>query len=63
MSDIIMALLDAGLVLKTFREYPYSNGATLREGMRDIGGNRFVPPADLPEMPLMFSIVAHRELT
>jgi SAM-dependent methyltransferase len=63
MSDIIMALLDAGLALKTFREYPYSNGATLREGMRDIGGNRFVPPADLPEMPLMFSIVAHRELT
>ena len=61
LADIVTALLDARLILRTFREYPYTNGASLRPGMREIAGKRFIPPADLPEIPLMFGIGAQKE--
>ncbi len=58
MSEIIGALLSAGLTLDVFREYPWSNGAVLWAGMRELPGRRFLPPAELPAFPQMYGIRA-----
>jgi SAM-dependent methyltransferase len=58
MSDIIGALLTAGLRLDVFREYPWSNGAVLCTGMRELPGRRAMPPAELPKFPQMYGIAA-----
>jgi SAM-dependent methyltransferase len=60
MAEIIGALRSAGLALDVFREYPWSNGAVLRDGMRELPGRRFLPPAELPSFPLMFGVRALR---
>lgn len=57
-SDIITSLLDAGLTIYVFREYPYSNGAKLYQHMRETPGRRMIPPEGIPSLPLMFGIVA-----
>ena len=59
---LISAVLDAGLSLETWREYPYSNGARLFDNMVEEAGKRFFPPQDIPNLPLMFGLVA-RKLT
>lgn len=56
-SEVIQALLDAGLDLRSFREYPYSNGGKLWENMRELPGGRMVPPENMPDLPLMYSLV------
>jgi len=55
---IITALLEAGLTLKSFQEYPYSNGFKAFEKMRLTAGRRWYLPEDRPTIPLMYSIVA-----
>jgi SAM-dependent methyltransferase len=57
-SEIIQALVDAGLQLRSFREYPYTNGAKLWRDMRESPGGRMLPPDTLPSLPLMYSVVA-----
>lgn len=57
-SEIISALLDAGLRLAAFREYPYSNGCVFFDGMRELPGRRYLPPAGMPKVPMMFGIRA-----
>ena len=59
-AEVIQALIDAGLQLRTFREYPFMNGAKLFNDMRDVEGGRTVPPERLPSLPLMFGIVVER---
>lgn len=59
-SDVIQALLDGGLQLRSFREYPYSNGAKLWGEMRELPGGRMAPPEHLPSLPLMYSVVAEK---
>lgn len=59
-ADLLTALLDAGLVLDAVREYPYSNGVGLLDGMRETAGRRFLPPGGLPPLPLMLGVAAHR---
>jgi SAM-dependent methyltransferase len=59
-SDILTAVIDAGLIIKTFKEYPYSNGANLLPDMKRAQKNRYLPPEGLPEMPLMFGLLAER---
>lgn len=59
-SEIIMALAQAGLTLKVFKEYPYFNGAKLFGEMREGEGNRFYPPDGMPSIPLMYGIVAEK---
>lgn len=56
MSDIIGALLGAGLRLDAFREYPWSNGFARGSGVRQLPGRRFVPPDGVPTFPLMFGL-------
>ncbi len=59
-SDLITSLLNAGLTIDAFQEYPYSNGAKLCQRMQEMPGRRMIPPGELPSLPLMFGIVAHK---
>ncbi|MEO8606849.1 MAG: class I SAM-dependent methyltransferase [Chloroflexota bacterium] len=59
-SDVITALIDAGLHLTTFREYPYMNAARLLNNMREMPGHRMVPPERMPSLPLMFGFAAEK---
>ena len=57
---IVQAIVDAGLVLETLREYPYANGCELFEGMRALEGRRYALPEGQPELPLMLGLSARR---
>jgi SAM-dependent methyltransferase len=59
--DILESMLQAGLTIKTFREYPYSNGAKLLNDMLEKPGRRMVPPDRLPALPLMYGLVAEKK--
>jgi SAM-dependent methyltransferase len=61
-SDVITALLDAGLRLESFREYAYSNGFTPLPNMVPAEGHdrAFTLPPDVPNLPLMYSVVARK---
>jgi SAM-dependent methyltransferase len=56
MSDIIGALLGAGLRLEVFREYPWSNGFARGTDVRQLPGRRFVPPDGVPKFPMMYGL-------
>lgn len=56
--EVITALLEAGLTLDVFKEYPYANGCKLFEKMQETPGQRMVPPEDAPNLPLMYGICA-----
>jgi SAM-dependent methyltransferase len=58
LGEVATALLDAGLVITALREYPYMNAARLFDRMRELPGKRMVPPEDVPNLPLMFGLVA-----
>lgn len=60
-SEIITALLEAGLRLTTFKEYPYFNGARLRGDMRQTADGRVYPPEGFPSLPLTYGIAAVKE--
>jgi SAM-dependent methyltransferase len=55
---ILTALLESGLRIEQFREYPYSNGGKLFDNMREQPGRRMYPPDSLPSLPLMYGITA-----
>lgn len=57
-AEVAGALLGAGFVLESFREYPYANGWMGRERMRVAPGRRVYPPGDIPSLPLMYSLAA-----
>lgn len=59
-SEVMQALIEAGLEVRSFREYPYTNGAKLWADMRELPGGRMVPPENMPSLPLMYSIVAEK---
>jgi SAM-dependent methyltransferase len=58
LSEIVGALLSAGLTLEVLREYPWANGFRFAEHMRELPGRRYLPPAELPGFPLMYGIRA-----
>jgi len=58
--DVVTAMLDAGLTLTALKEYPYANGDRLFERMIETPGRRMVPPADVPNVPLMYGIAARK---
>jgi SAM-dependent methyltransferase len=60
LADVVTALLEAGLILETLREYPYSNGWRPFDGMRPAPGRRYRMPEGMPDLPLMFGIVARK---
>lgn len=64
LSDIVGALLAAGLVLDHLHEFPYCAwevvaGCQLVERFSDSHGYYGLPPSE-PQLPLMFSLRAHR---
>lgn len=58
MGEILTGLIDAGLILTHFREYPYSNGCAIWSEMELGEDRRWRMPQDTPGIPLMFSVVA-----
>ena len=59
--EIITALLEAGLLLRLLKEYPYANGDKPFHQM-EHSGHRWFLPDDQPNMPLMYAIVAYKPL-
>ncbi|MBL8880781.1 MAG: class I SAM-dependent methyltransferase [Phycisphaerales bacterium] len=59
-SDVLSALLAAGMRLTHFGEYPFSNGFKFAPDMRPLPGGRFAHPANVPAFPLMYSVCAER---
>ena len=60
LSEIITALLEAGLVIDHCREYDYTSGFRPYDGMREIEGRRWMVPEGVPCVPLMYSITARK---
>lgn len=60
MAEVVTALLNTGLTLKIFKEYSYSNSCKLFERMRETSDRRNFPPEDVPNLPLMYGIVAQK---
>ena len=58
--EIVTALINAGLQLTTFKEYPYSNGFKPFDTMQALPGRRWSVPEGQPRMPLMFAITAQK---
>ena len=56
--EIVTAILAAGLTLTTFSEFPYANGHSPFNGMRQIGNDRWFLPPDAPNIPLMYALSA-----
>jgi SAM-dependent methyltransferase len=56
--EILSAILEAGLILKEYHEYPYTNGARLFKSMREEVGGRLYPPSGFPTLPLMYGLLA-----
>lgn len=59
-ADLISAILKADFSLEAWHEYPYSNGAKLFQNMVEGPGKRMFPPADVPNLPLMYGTVARK---
>lgn len=60
LSEVVTALVDAGLEVQVIREYPYLNGWKAFEHMRELPGRRWGLPEGMPCLPLMFGLVATR---
>jgi SAM-dependent methyltransferase len=56
--EAVSALLDAGLTVRTLREYPYSNGSAPFEGFKALPGRRFTVPDGRALIPMMYGVVA-----
>lgn len=59
-ADVITALLDAGLVIEAFREYPFANGWKGFSDMRVDERRRAWPPESVPRLPLMYAVAARK---
>ncbi len=60
LSEVIMALVDAGLQLADLQEYPYCNGWRPFPEMVEKEGRRLYLPESLPILPLMYSLVCEK---
>jgi hypothetical protein len=60
LSELVDAVLGAGLRLDVMREWPYANGFRPFREMRELPGGRYAAPEGLPELPLMLGLVAAR---
>jgi SAM-dependent methyltransferase len=60
LGELVTALAEAELRIAALEEYPYANGERKFAGMRELPGNRMVPPEHIPTVPLMYGIRAER---
>lgn len=56
--EVVSALAAAGLRIMALREYPFVNGERPFARMRPAPGRRWLPPADVPPLPLMYGLAA-----
>ncbi|MCB9741830.1 MAG: class I SAM-dependent methyltransferase [Alphaproteobacteria bacterium] len=59
-ADILGALLDAGLILRRFTEYPHSNGCVFFEGSHLDAQRRAHVPEGRPSVPQMYGLIAEK---
>lgn len=59
-ADLLTALIDAGLRLTAYREYPYMNGDRMFKDMQETPGKRMYPAPGIPSLPLMFALRAEK---
>ena len=59
-SEVISALLGAGLSLEVFHEYPYANGFPALPGTRLIEGGRYTAAEGQPTFPMMYGLRARK---
>ena len=60
LGEVVTALAGAGLEITALEEYPYSNGERHFSRMREGPGRRMVPPDNVPALPLMYGLRAHK---
>ena len=58
--EVVSAVADAGLVIRTLREYLHVNGERPFARMEQQGNRRMVAPPDVPAIPLMYGLVAQK---
>jgi hypothetical protein len=59
-SDLVRAVIGAGLTLERVVEWPYTNGFKPFKQMRALEGRRYAVADGLPELPLMLGLSATR---
>jgi SAM-dependent methyltransferase len=60
LGDILGAVIGAGLLVREFREYEYTNGWKPYAGMKELPGRRWAMPEGKPSVPLMYGVVAEK---
>ena len=60
LGETIQVLIDAGIHLDNIKEFTYSNGCKIHPKCVDIGQKKFSMPSNIPPIPLMFAIAAHK---
>jgi SAM-dependent methyltransferase len=58
-AHVLQCIIDAGLRIDVVREWPYSNGCKMNEGLVDIGNHRCAPPPGV-SLPLMLGVCSTR---
>lgn len=59
--EVVMALLEAGLTLITLQEYQHASGTDGYKRMRQTPNGHWLPPAELPSLPLRYGVVAQKK--
>ena len=59
LSEILMAIIRPGLVLREYTEYPFTKWRAFPAQVAGPDGNFFLPP-EKPQIPMMFGIVAEK---
>lgn len=59
--EVVSALAGAGLRITALREYLYVNGERPFAGMEPGPGRRWLPPPDVPAVPLMYGLAAEKD--
>ena len=57
---LFSAIIEAGLRIEHFQEYPYFNAVKLYDGMQEKEHRRMYLPDNLPDLPLMYSLTASK---
>lgn len=60
LGELTQTLLDHGLSIEVLREYPHGNRHRYFDGGTPTRSRRFLPPSDLPPIPMMFGLRARR---
>jgi len=60
LGDILGAVIQAGLTLREFHEYEYTNGWKPFTEMKSLPGRRWAMPDGKPSVPLMYGLVAEK---